>query len=209
MSKAIFRYLIVFLTAVFISFSCARTTKVVKDEVSETYVSDNYTKQEVKIKMRDGVSLHTTIYSPKDSSKEYPIIMQRTPYSSSPYGEGEVKKQIGPNIHLMQEGNIIVYQDVRGRWLSEGTYENMRAYIPNKTSDKDVDESTDTCNTEIRWQKKRFHKISRLRGAWSDDLRHMALHKHTKTIGQCIMHCTFTETLKSIKLCGMFHDQMN
>ena len=150
MSKAIFRYLIVFLTAVSISFSCARTTKVVKDEVSETYVSDNYTKQEVKIKMRDGVSLHTTIYLPKDSSKEYPIIMQRTPYSSAPYGEGEVKKQIGPNIHLMQEGNIIVYQDVRGRWLSEGTYENMRAYIPNKTSDKDVDESTDTYDT-VDW----------------------------------------------------------
>lgn len=165
MSKAIFRYLIVFLTAVSISFSCARTTKVVKDEVSETYVSDNYTKQEVKIKMRDGVSLHTTIYLPKDSSKEYPIIMQRTPYSSAPYGEGEVKKQIGPNIHLMQEGNIIVYQDVRGRWLSEGTYENMRAYIPNKTSDKDVDESTDTYDT-VDWLVKNVKGNNGNVGVW-------------------------------------------
>ncbi len=76
--------------------------------------------------------------------------MQRTPYSSAPYGNGEFKQQIGPNIHLMQEGNIVVYQDVRGRWLSEGNYENMRAYIPNKTSDKDVDESTDTYDT-IDW----------------------------------------------------------
>jgi hypothetical protein len=100
--------------------------------------------------MRDGAKLHTTIYSPKDISKKYPILMQRTPYSSRPYGEGNFKEQIGPNIHLMQEGNIIVYQDVRGRWLSEGHYENMRAYIPNKTSDQDVDESSDTYDT-IEW----------------------------------------------------------
>ncbi|MFD0799335.1 CocE/NonD family hydrolase [Maribacter chungangensis] len=150
MSKSVFRFVGVLLTVVFISFSCARTTKVVKGEISETYVSDNYSKQEVKIKMRDGVHLHTTIYTPKDTSKEYPIIMQRTPYSSAPYGKGEFKKQIGPNIHLMQEGNIIVYQDVRGRWLSEGHYENMRAYIPNKTSDTEVDESSDTFDT-IDW----------------------------------------------------------
>ncbi len=150
MSKLTFRYVFVLLTVACISFSCARTAKVVKGEISETYVSDNYTKKEVKIEMRDGVSLHTTIYSPKNTAKEYPIIMQRTPYSSAPYGNGEFKKQIGPNIHLMQEGNIVVYQDVRGRWLSEGHYENMRAYIPNKTSDKEVDESTDTYDT-IDW----------------------------------------------------------
>jgi putative CocE/NonD family hydrolase len=78
------------------------------------------------------------------------MIMQRTPYSSRPYGENEFRKQIGPNINLMKEGNIIVYQDVRGRWLSEGHYENMRAYIPNKTSNDQVDESTDTYDT-IEW----------------------------------------------------------
>lgn len=141
------------LTLVFLSvflFSCKKTNKVTTTELPETYVYDNYNKKEVDIKMRDGITLHTTIYSPKDTSKEYPIIMQRTPYSSRPYGEGEFKSQIGPNIHLMQEGNIIVYQDVRGRWLSEGHYENMRAYIPNKTSVKDVDESTDTYDT-IEW----------------------------------------------------------
>ena len=57
--------------------------------------------------------------------------MQRTPYSSRPYGN-EMRTKIGPNVHLMKEGNIIVYQDVRGRWMSEGVYDNMRAYIPNK-----------------------------------------------------------------------------
>ncbi len=129
--------------------SCKKNTKK-EVQLEDTYVSDNYTKKEVDIEMRDGAKLHTTIYSPKDTSKEYPILMQRTPYSSRPYGEENFRKQIGPNIHLMKEGNIIVYQDVRGRWLSEGHYENMRAYIPNKTSDQDVDESSDTYDT-IEW----------------------------------------------------------
>ena len=115
----------------------------------DTYVIDNYTKQEVTIAMRDGTKLHTTIYSPKDTSKKYPILMQRTPYSSAPYGDEKMKTKIGPNIHLMKEGNIVVYQDVRGRWMSEGVYDNMRAYIPNKTA-KEADEVSDTYDT-IDW----------------------------------------------------------
>ena len=131
--------------------SCAKIDKKnVEAEVSETYVSDNYTKKEVDIPMRDGIKLHTTIYAPKDTSKAYPMIMQRTPYSSQPYGEGKFKEKIAPNIHMMQDGYIVVYQDVRGRWLSEGHYENMRAYIPNKTTDQDIDESSDTYDT-IEW----------------------------------------------------------
>jgi len=136
---------------IIVSFqSCKRTTKTEVVEIDENYVADNYSKQEVEIEMRDGVKLHTTIYSPKDTSKQYPIIMQRTPYSSRPYGEGQYKEKIGPNIHMMQEGYIVVYQDVRGRWLSEGHYENMRAYIPNKTLDSDIDESSDTYDS-IEW----------------------------------------------------------
>lgn len=129
--------------------SCKKTVKT-GVSAADIYVQDHYTKQEVDIEMRDGVTLHTTIYSPKDTSMEYPILMQRTPYSSRPYGEENFRKQIGPNEHLMKEGNIVVYQDVRGRWLSEGHYENMRAYIPNKTSDDQVDESSDTYDT-IEW----------------------------------------------------------
>ena len=129
--------------------SCKKTVKT--ETVAEVnFVQENYTKQEVGIEMRDGIKLHTTIYTPKNTSKEYPILMQRTPYSSRPYGEGNYRSQIGPNEHLMKEGNIIVYQDVRGRWLSEGHYENMRAYIPNKTSNEQVDESSDTYDT-IEW----------------------------------------------------------
>jgi putative CocE/NonD family hydrolase len=99
--------------------------------------------------MRDGTKLHTTIYSPKDTTKEYPILLHRTPYISAPFGDEKMKTKIGPNIHLMKEGNIIVYQDVRGRWMSEGVYDNMRAYIPNKTA-KEADEVSDTYDT-IDW----------------------------------------------------------
>jgi putative CocE/NonD family hydrolase len=129
----------------FLYTSCNSSKEIKKD----TYVTDNYTKQEVTIAMRDGIKLHTTIYSPKDTSKKYPILMQRTPYSSAPYGDEKMKTKIGPNIHLMKEGNIIVYQDVRGRWMSEGVYDNMRAYLPNKTA-KEADEVSDTYDT-IDW----------------------------------------------------------
>jgi putative CocE/NonD family hydrolase len=131
--------------------ACDFITPSVKSESNQesSYVTANYTKQEVMITMRDGIKLHTTIYSPKDTSKTYPILMKRTPYSCRPYGENEFPRSIGPNKYLMEEGNIMVYQDVRGRWNSEGVYDNMRAYIPNKT-DQQTDEASDTCDT-IEW----------------------------------------------------------
>lgn len=123
----------------FIALSCAQ----------EYNPKDHYNKQEVYITMRDGIKLHTTIYSPKDTSKKYPIIMSRTPYSCQPYGEDQYRSKIGPNTKMMKEGNIVVYQDVRGRWNSEGVYDNMRPYIPNKKG-KEVDEASDTYDT-IEW----------------------------------------------------------
>jgi putative CocE/NonD family hydrolase len=142
---------LVLLFIIAVSFaSCTKKTTAKKAEKTEnTYVKDHYTKKEVKITMRDGVKLHATIYSPKDTSKTYPILLQRTPYSCQPYGKDKFRKKIGPNPVLMKEGNIIVYQDVRGRWMSEGVYDNMRAYIPNKT-EKQADETTDTYDT-IDW----------------------------------------------------------
>lgn len=146
-----------FLLIVLITFtisSCKETehqaseTKA-KVEVENTFTKDNYTKKEVMVEMRDGIKLHTTIYTPKDTSKEYPILFKRTPYSCRPYGENEFPTKVGPNKYLMEEGNIMVYQDVRGRWNSEGIYDNMRAYIPNKTG-KQFDEASDTYDT-IEW----------------------------------------------------------
>ncbi len=134
----------------FVAFAKTTTAQSLETVLDTTYqVSEHYNKQEVRIEMRDGVHLHTTIYSPKDTSKTYPIIMQRTPYSSRPYGEGQMRTAIAPNAYLMQEGNIIVYQDVRGRWMSEGKYDNMRPFIPNKTGTQ-IDEASDTYDT-IEW----------------------------------------------------------
>ncbi len=116
----------------------------------ETFsIPDNYTKKEVQIEMRDGIKLHTSIYSPKDTSKAYPIIMKRTPYSARPYGEDQFPTRLAPNMTMTQEGYIVVIQDVRGRWMSEGKYDNMRAYIPNKTGTQ-IDEASDTYDT-IEW----------------------------------------------------------
>ncbi|MBA4275559.1 CocE/NonD family hydrolase [Flavobacterium sp.] len=119
-------------------------------EKQASYVAEHYTKKEVRIKMRDGASLFTSIYSPKDTSKKYPIIMQRTPYDCAPYGEDKFKRSIGPSETMMKEGYIVVYQDVRGRYMSDGLYDNMRAFIPNKKSKKEVDEASDTYDT-IDW----------------------------------------------------------
>ena len=149
---------LIFIISLFLSLS-------VYSQTDEDYqVADNYNKQEVEITMRDGIKLHTTIYSPKDTSKKYPILLQRTPYSSRPYGEDQFRSKIGPNEFLMKEGNIIVYQDVRGRWMSEGVYDNMRAYIPKKKG-KQVDEASDTYET-IDWLVKNVKNNTGKVGTW-------------------------------------------
>ena len=115
------------------------------------FVKENFTKKEVYIPMRDGVKLFTSIYIPKDISKakKYPFLMQRTCYSVAPYGENEYRSALGPNKYLMNEKYVFVYQDVRGRYMSEGTFTNMTPQVERKTK-KDVDESTDTYDT-IEW----------------------------------------------------------
>ena len=102
------------------------------------------------IKMRDGIKLYTVIYIPKDETQQYPFLMERTPYSSAPYGTNNYSKQIGPNMQLAKEKYIFVYQDVRGRYMSEGHNLEVTPYIANKKSGKDVDESSDTYDT-VDW----------------------------------------------------------
>ncbi|MGB3776274.1 MAG: CocE/NonD family hydrolase, partial [Leeuwenhoekiella sp.] len=128
------------------------------------YVKANYDKKEVMIEMRDGIKLHTTIYSPKDQSKKYPILMMRTPYSCQPYGPDAYKNRIGPNEFMVKEGNIFVQQDVRGRWNSEGVYDNMRPFIPNKKG-KQTDEASDTYDT-IDWLVKNVDNTNKNVGIW-------------------------------------------
>lgn len=113
------------------------------------YIRENYTKREVYIPMRDGIKLFTAIYEPKDKSQKYPILLNRTPYSVAPYGEDKFRETLGPNELFVSEGYIFVYQDVRGRWMSEGKFENVRPHIEKKSAGQ-TDESTDTYDT-IEW----------------------------------------------------------
>ena len=110
-------------------------------------VQDNYTKHEYRIPMRDGVKLFTAVYVPKDTSQRYPMLMQRTPYSVGPYGEDNYADL---NPLFWREGYIFVFQDVRGRFMSEGEFDNMRPHIDHKSSNTDIDESSDTYDT-IEW----------------------------------------------------------
>lgn len=118
---------------------------------SQEDLASNYDKKEIYITMRDGVKLFTSIYIPKDISKDkkYPFLMQRTCYSVAPYGKENFKKSIGPNTFLSEDKYIFVYQDVRGRYMSEGTFTNMTPQVEHKNK-KNVDESTDTYDT-IEW----------------------------------------------------------
>src|SRR5438046_896936 len=102
------------------------------------FVKDNFTKKEVTIPMRDGKKLYTIIYSPRDESHPYPFLMERTPYSAGPYGDSVYKGSLGPNPALLQEKYIFVYQDVRGRYMSEGDFEEMTPHREGKKSNRET-----------------------------------------------------------------------
>ncbi|HLL15251.1 MAG TPA: CocE/NonD family hydrolase [Pyrinomonadaceae bacterium] len=128
-------------------------------------VKANYQKREYRIPMRDGVKLFTSVYVPKDASRTYPIMFSRTPYTVSPYGEDKYMENLGPSAHFMREGYIFVYQDVRGKFMSEGEYVNVRPHKPRKSGATDIDESTDTYDT-IEWLVKNIPNHNGRVGMW-------------------------------------------
>ena len=113
-------------------------------------VKAQYTKYEYRIPMRDGKRLFTAVYAPKDHSQPHPILLTRTPYNVGPYGADQYKSDLGPSPLAGKAGYIFVYQDVRGRWMSEGEFVNMRPYRPAKKGPADVDESSDAWDT-VQW----------------------------------------------------------
>ena len=113
-------------------------------------VKATYTKYEYRIPMRDGKRLFTAVYVPKDASKTYPLLFTRTPYSLKPYGADQYRENLGPSPLFAKAGYIFVYQDVRGRWMSEGDFVDMRPHIAVKREPTQFDESTDTWDT-IDW----------------------------------------------------------
>ena len=129
-----------------ILFVFSSTSVTVAQQERAEFIRDNYVKSEHRIAMRDGVELHTAIYRPKDDSKEWPIMLKRTPYSSQPYGE-DMATRIGNSPYVEKDGYIFVTQDVRGRWNSGGSFDNMRPHVQ---GDEGIDESSDTWDT-IEW----------------------------------------------------------
>ncbi len=117
---------------------------------SPEWSSERVTKREVYIPMRDGVRLFTSFYVPKDTTRTYPILLRRTPYNIEPRGEERYSMALMFNAHLIEAGYILAFQDVRGRYMSEGTFVDVRPHNPDKRSDKDIDESSDTWDT-IDW----------------------------------------------------------
>lgn len=137
------KQLLAFLLLVVSGATKAKTT-------DSAWMVNNYTKTEVYIPMRDGVKLFTTVYAPNDASEKHPVLITRTPYSCAPYGAKNWKAYWNSyQKAYFKEGYIIVTQDVRGRWMSEGTFMDVRPFNPNKTG-KETDEASDTYDA-IDW----------------------------------------------------------
>ena len=134
-------------------------------QTDSAFVRENYDKLEFQVPMRVGIKLYTIVYAPKDKSQEYPILMKRTPYSIRPYGADKYAESLRPSPYLMRDLYIFVYQDVRGRYMSEGLYDNMRPHIPEKKDKSDTDESSDTWDT-IDWLIKNVNGNNGKVGQW-------------------------------------------
>jgi len=114
------------------------------------WIRDHYQKKEVYITMRDGVKLFTSVYMPKDTATKHPVLITRTPYSCQPYGEDKWTPYWGTYLkEYFKEGYIMVKQDVRGRWMSEGEYKDVRPFNANKKG-KEIDEASDSYDA-IDW----------------------------------------------------------
>jgi putative CocE/NonD family hydrolase len=125
-------------------------TPVVPSANSLEAIKQKYDKQEVYITMRDGVKLFTSVYTPKNSTVTHPLLLNRTPYNIEPGGPENFNFFMQVYSRYAQEEYIMVFQDVRGKFMSEGTYEDIRPVILVKKTDKDIDESTDTWDT-VDW----------------------------------------------------------
>ncbi|MEM1448768.1 MAG: CocE/NonD family hydrolase [Planctomycetota bacterium] len=113
----------------------------------QSHAEELYEKSEHHVRMRDGVELYTAVYVPREREGPLPVLLRRTPYSCRPYGPDAYPERIGPSDAAMEHGFIVVLQDVRGRWMSDGTWDNMRPHVP---GDRAIDESSDTYDT-IEW----------------------------------------------------------
>ena len=139
------------IVAMAFGMSFAQVAPQAPDSINAEWVKSHYTKREVMIKMRDGIELFTSIYEPNDKSVKHPILMQRTCYGVGPYGEDKFASIWSSAKEYVRNGYILVYQDVRGKNMSDGTYENIRPIREDKSLKKKdrfkTDEASDTYDT--------------------------------------------------------------
>ena len=126
-------------------------TSLTAQNSDSIWVTENYYKVEKMVPMRDGISLFTAFYIPKDTTVKHPVLLNRTPYSCSPYGADKLNPRIYETywLNYLKEGYIIAIQDVRGKWMSEGEFVDVRPFNPNKKG-KEIDEASDTYDA-IEW----------------------------------------------------------
>lgn len=131
-------------------FTLGILTATAQEEITASWAKEHYEKQEAQIPMRDGAKLYTTIYRPYTAKGNSPILICRTPYGIHPYGK-DYSSSLWSTLYApyVREGYILVFQDVRGHWMSEGTFENIRPFIKNKKK-KQTDEASDTYDT-VDW----------------------------------------------------------
>jgi len=161
--KALPRLLGLFVLLILAGFTQAAETK--KQDKRADYIRSHYAKYEYQIPMRDGIKLFTSVYIPYDKKSEYPMMMQRTPYRVAPYGVDKYKTKLGPSEIFEKEGFIFVFQDVRGKFMSEGKYVNMRPQDAGDKGGKATDDATDTYDT-IDWLVKNVPNNNGKVGMW-------------------------------------------
>ena len=146
---------------------CAILSVAARAHAQETAfdLKANYAKRDYMVPMRDGVKLFTIVYTPRDTTRSYPILLVRTPYSIRPYEPDVYRNVLGPSREFDRDGYVFVFQDVRGKFRSEGEFEVMRPFKPVKRTPKDVDESSDTYDT-IEWLLKTIPKNNGRVGMW-------------------------------------------
>ncbi|MDP4226691.1 MAG: CocE/NonD family hydrolase, partial [Bacteroidota bacterium] len=119
-------------------------------KIDAEWVKKNYAKREVMIPMRDGTRLFTAIYEPVSGSDKHPILITRTPYKAGPYGLEMSSMLWNSWSNYSREGYILIIQDVRGRWMSEGQFVDIRPFNAKKKKKTDVDEASDAYDT-VDW----------------------------------------------------------
>ncbi len=166
--KINYNVLIIVVSSAFLLIKCSANNEKIQQQSKDShFIAENYSKQEYQITMRDGKKLFTSVYSPKDKSTDYPILFKRTPYSCKPYGEDILATSLGSSMKLAKDLYIFVYQDVRGRFMSEGEFIDMRPFKSENSKSTAIDESTDAWDT-IDWLVKNIKNNNGKVGMWGN-----------------------------------------